>query len=152
MAEILCKDCKAEGVTTFRPLGKKSTVRCTTHHRKFVEAGKDRAHARYVKATYNLEPEQYQAIKAAQNGKCFICAKSTGAARRLSCDHDHSCCDGPRSCGKCVRALLCRPCNDLLGVVRDDIEVLKRAIIVLRDHPAQAVLNSLDIIESEVPQ
>ena len=145
MANILCKDCKAEGVTTFRPLAKDSTVRCTTHHRKFKKRGKDRAWELRLKATYNLGPEQYWAIYEAQGGKCFACQVATGASRKLSVDHDHSCCDGPKSCGKCVRALLCRPCNDMLGLVHDNVEMLTRFAVVLREHPAQAVLNGLDI-------
>ncbi len=48
------------------------------------------------------------------------------------------------SCGQCVRALLCSPCNRLLGHLRDNTDALHRAITVIRDRPAQAVLNSLD--------
>lgn len=32
-------------------------------------------------------------------------------------DHDHSCCNGGTSCGKCIRGLLCRSCNMSLGHV-----------------------------------
>jgi hypothetical protein len=36
---------------------------------------------------------------------------------RLAVDHDHSCCPGARSCGSCIRALLCYNCNRFMGRV-----------------------------------
>lgn len=36
------------------------------------------------------------------------------------------------------------PCNQLLGHLRDDVEALRRAVVVIRDRPAQAVINSLN--------
>jgi hypothetical protein len=35
-------------------------------------------------------------------------------------DHDHSCCPGPRSCGQCIRGLLCSTCNTALGFLHND--------------------------------
>jgi hypothetical protein len=69
-----------------------------------------------LKNFYGLTVEQYDAMLAAQGGGCAICgavaADSTG--RSLHVDHDHNCCPGERTCGKCVRGLLCRRCN--LGI------------------------------------
>jgi hypothetical protein len=34
-------------------------------------------------------------------------------------DHDHSCCPGRQTCGKCVRGLICRQCNTAFGVLTE---------------------------------
>lgn len=131
-----CKDC---AIGTKRPAPHPGP-RCATHHREVTKARRSKAHASYVAKTYSLDEGQYEALYKSQGGRCYICRRASGAARRLSVDHDHSCCPGRVSCGRCVRALLCRPCNDLLGHVRDDIDTLRRAAIVIRDRPAQEVL------------
>lgn len=49
---------------------------------------------------------------------------SCGSTHLLRLDHDHSCCPGVGSCGKCVRGWLCHNCNSALGFVRDDENIL----------------------------
>lgn len=66
-----------------------------------------------LKTLYQLTPEQYEALLLAQNGVCALCSRPS--SKRLHVDHDHGCCPGIRSCGQCVRGLLCGPCNRLLG-------------------------------------
>ena len=99
-----------------------------------------KAHAKRVLDTYSITADQYAAILAAQGGACYICRRKPGL-KRLACDHDHSCCPGPVSCGKCVRGLLCRSCNrDVLGHLKDDVAALQRAIDYLTNPPARKVL------------
>ena len=82
------------------------------------------ARARSLFYKYKLTVEQYDAMLANQGGACAICLED----RPLNVDHDHSCCPGERSCGKCVRGLLCRRCNyTILGAAKDDPELLRRA-------------------------
>jgi hypothetical protein len=47
--------------------------------------------------------------------ECAVCDCSE--RRRLNVDHDHRCCPGDQSCGKCVRGLLCRTCNRIEGLL-----------------------------------
>lgn len=85
---------------------------------------------------FNLTDEQFSALFTRQAGCCAICGVAEGEARsrRLSIDHDHSCCHGSNSCGKCVRGLLCGTCNTALGGFRDSPDLLAAAIQYLRSH------------------
>jgi recombination endonuclease VII len=86
---------------------------------------------RQILERYNLTADQYAAMLEAQSGACAICKKApdpTGRMKRLSVDHDHGCCPGDRSCGKCVRGLLCGTCNGMIGMANDDPERLYAAI------------------------
>lgn len=69
---------------------------------------------RYLKYMFNITPEQYDVMYADQEGHCGICGKAS-LGRRLAVDHDRRCCSGRRSCGDCVRGLLCGSCNPKTG-------------------------------------
>jgi recombination endonuclease VII len=76
---------------------------------------------------YNLEPEEYQAKLEKQGHRCVICKKENDSGRPLCVDHDHACCSGGKSCGKCVRGLLCVKCNAGLGSFQDNPDFLRVA-------------------------
>jgi hypothetical protein len=84
---------------------------------------------------YGLTVDQYIDMFEAQDGKCYICKKDepSHTKKRLSVDHDHSCCGQGRGCNKCVRMLLCSQCNMALGAVKDNIKVLKSMIKYLEE-------------------
>jgi hypothetical protein len=145
VAEVVCKDCIAEGVTRARPTphGGPRSPRCVTHHRARRKNQRDRSHARRTEATYGITTEQYWSLYDAQGCRCFICQRATGHRKRLAVDHEHhrvGCEHAPETgCPLCVRALLCGPCNQLIG--RWGVTALTRAITVLTDPPAQRVLH-----------
>jgi len=70
------------------------------------------------------------------SSRCEICATETPPTQGWFIDHDHSCCSQKKYCGKCVRGLLCRHCNSLLGFANDDPEILKAAIAYLERYSA----------------
>jgi hypothetical protein len=73
----------------------------------------------WLLSKYSITPEQYAELLEAQGGRCAICGGEPGE-RALAVDHDHSCCPGKGSCGRCVRGLLCHDCNGALGLLRDN--------------------------------
>lgn len=73
---------------------------------------------------HGLTPDKYE--KLTVNG-CGIC----GTHANLCIDHDHACCPGKRSCGKCVRGVLCSSHNIALGLFNDNIDELRKAILYL---------------------
>lgn len=68
-----------------------------------------------LKRHYQLSVEAYERICAEQDNVCAICKQPDATGRRLAVDHDHRCCPGKNSCGKCIRRLLCGACNTALG-------------------------------------
>lgn len=87
-------------------------------------------HRAYHLKSKGLTVERYLAILAAQGGGCGIChsADPKHPSGTFLVDHDHTCCPGTKSCGRCVRGLLCNPCNTGLGGFRDQPELLRAAI------------------------
>lgn len=86
-----------------------------------------------ISRKFNVPVERYREMLAAQNGCCAICEKPPrDGGRELAVDHDHSCCPGQESCGKCVRALLCGPCNSAIGLLGESVDVLLAAAAYLK--------------------
>jgi hypothetical protein len=99
-----------------------------------------KSHGTRVLATYSITAEDYANLLAAQGGCCAICGRPM-RQKRFSVDHDHSCCNGPTSCGKCVRGLICSVDNKYLGYIRDNPEAALRMAEYLVNPPARAVLD-----------
>ena len=150
--ERRCKDCVAKGITSKRKLATNPDgslapgPRCVTHHREVKKARKVRAHELRVEARFELSAEEYDAILAAQGGRCAVCRRAKGLKRFLAVDHEHNkpgCTHPPDvGCRNCVRCLACDTCNRIV-LGRYDIDALVRAIVVLSDPPAQKVLKAL---------
>lgn len=75
---------------------------------------------------YNITIIQFWMILDEQEGKCKGCGtKPSEQDKPLFIDHDHKCCpDNIKTCGGCIRALLCDDCNKALGNVKDSRETL----------------------------
>lgn len=78
-----------------------------------------------LKHKYGLTVSEFEEMEDAQGGRCAICGKTPS---RLHIDHDHKCCPGEKSCGECIRGLLCGVCNRSLGGFQDDPAIIQSAL------------------------
>lgn len=105
--------------------------------------------ARNLWSQFKLTAERYWEMFEAQGGLCANCGKPERVLRnngeigvKLCVDHDRRCCPAKRSCGKCIRGLLCHCCNAGLGLLGDTVEDLERAVSYLRRWEADGRLLS----------
>lgn len=94
-------------------------------HRQWKRKNAEHAKNYHRQWVYGITPDRYDAMLAAQNGRCAICNEPL---IKVHIDHNHQCCAGERSCGECVRGLLCDDCNRGLGSFHDDPLNLLNAI------------------------
>lgn len=94
------------------------TVRNTSYHKTWKNKDPERSRRQEKHSTlwkmFRITLEQYEAMLIAQAGVCAVCKLPPGNVM-LSVDHDHKCCPFRKSCGRCVRGLLCFSCNTGLG-------------------------------------
>ncbi len=82
---------------------------------------KDCSREKQLQAKFKITLSEYAEMLERQNGVCAICKTSPGQMA-LAVDHDHNCCPGQRTCGKCIRGLLCINCNTAVGLLKDSSE------------------------------
>ena len=93
-----------------------------------VLPGWNRARVASIRNNYKMTPEEWEALFDSQGRRCAVCGSDTPDGPWWHTDHDHSCCPGRgKSCGECVRGILCGPCNMGLGSFKDDPERLRLA-------------------------
>lgn len=81
---------------------------------------------------YNTSEEFLKGLMRAQKKSCLVCNRDI--KDRFHVDHDHACCRHTKGCcGKCIRGLLCGPCNMGLGVFKDSPELLLKAVRYLEN-------------------
>ena len=116
---IRCGSTKRGAPSPGKPLG--DCLPCGVQRElAFARSFPDHALALSRKYTYHITEEQQYALLDAQG---WCCANPRCRAplqfRAAHVDHDHACCPGGRSCGKCIRGFLCRNCNSALGHIKD---------------------------------
>ena len=87
----------------------------------------------WLKNKFNLTRDQWNQMLADQGGACAACGTTEpGGKGTWHVDHDHRCCPATgKSCGECVRGLLCQGCNRGMGYLNDDPDRLLAAAAYL---------------------
>ena len=96
--------------------------------KRYYEANREKCksnnRARQILAKYGLTMAEYKALFESHNHKCKICKASKKRNRKLAVDHDHK-------TGK-IRGILCDRCNTVLGLLRDDMKLIKNMLKYLK--------------------
>lgn len=80
-------------------------------------AVKERLRYNALEWKYGLTRAAFDAMLIEQGHRCAVC-RSADPGRWWCVDHDHSCCSGRgKTCGKCVRGILCENCNMIEGLL-----------------------------------
>lgn len=136
MATILNKLCKKCGSNEFTKNGVqngKQRYHCSPCHkrrqRRYAASGNKRR--RDVERRYGINRSEYDALVSQQNNRCAICAKKesvidkrTNEPRNLAVDHCHN--------SSTIRGLLCQRCNQAIGLLSEDINIMQNAITYLK--------------------
>ena len=134
----VCAGCLSEFPPTVkRQGGTRQPRRCPLCSQVWELARVKRKDARRRIRRHGLTTDQYDALLASQGGTCAMdgCDRTDdGAGRMLHIDHDHDCCPGDKSCGQCVRGLLCARHNVGIGFFNNDPAALYSAIAYLESH------------------
>lgn len=85
---------------------------------------------------FGITPEQFDEMLDGQGGVCAICKEPPAPGGRpfhVDHDHDHDCCPSAvKTCGRCIRGVLCESCNFGLGQFKDSVDALLNAVQCLR--------------------
>lgn len=80
-----------------------------------------------LKRAYGISYQEYLYILEAQEGKCAICGTTdTGKRKAFAVDHCHTCSE--------VRGLLCSNCNTAIGSLKEDLDIMQRAMDYVKFH------------------
>ena len=80
----------------------------------------------HLKTKYGMTPEAFDLLLEAQGGKCAICGGNDLKDERGFRPHVDHC----HKTGR-VRGILCGRCNKGIGALRDDVDIVRRALAYL---------------------
>lgn len=127
------REIRQEAVRRYR-----KTEKGIASHEKSLDKLKEKGYFkwRHLFKSYGLTKITFFAILRGQRSLCPICNELLNlddiGGKSISVDHNHDCCKGSKSCGKCICGLLHRECNAGIGKLRDDAGLCDNAASYLR--------------------
>jgi hypothetical protein len=120
-----CSSCKLWKLPEefFKSSRTKNGLECQCKVCRRKKGNKKTIFAYGLKRHYGISVEEYENFLVKQNGVCAICGNKqpdSSKKSRLCVDHDHK--------TDKIRGLLCSNCNTALGLMKDDINRLAKAI------------------------
>jgi Recombination endonuclease VII len=98
-----------------RNYGQSQSLPARPPHLESPESRK-KSKRKYRISCYGLTQDDFDLLLKIQGYACGMCRELFAEGQLIHVDHDHECCRVKnRSCGKCVRGLLCHACNIALG-------------------------------------
>jgi hypothetical protein len=132
ISQVSCEYCN-KSFTQKNPNQRFCSRSCSQKVWHYTQRGQDKR----FWTSYRLRYETVEEILQAQGNGCAICGVpfEDGSAGRstVHVDHDHSCCPKVPTCGNCNRGLICGNCNTMLGMAKDNADVLEKAAIYLKN-------------------
>ncbi len=111
----MCKSCRREKAKLWR-------AKRPDYEKLVYARSKEKTRERHLLRKYGVSLAQYAEMLDQQKGACAICLTPEAKQFKAVLHVDHCHITGE------VRGLLCRGCNHMLGVVRDDVKLLHRAV------------------------
>lgn len=122
----ICKTCDG---TRYMRMKKEKGSALAAKQKEWRDNNKDRIRKNRLQHKFRMSVEDFERLRRQQNYSCAICGEHESKAGRykiLNVDHDHK-------TGK-SRGLLCSNCNRCLGLLKDSISYLDKAIKYLKKY------------------
>jgi len=118
---IYCRMCCNKRSIHWKNGNKSKTA---AYKKRYRELNPTEARDYTLRSRYGITLDEFNAMFEKQGKRCAVCRSDKSDSKNFVVDHCHT-------TGK-IRGVLCSYCNRALGMMKDDPELLSKAIIYLR--------------------
>jgi len=118
---IYCRACCTDKLNYWKQNNKSLT---TEYKKRYRDLNRKEIRDYGLRYRYGINSEQFDKIFESQGRLCAICGSDKSDSRNFVVDHNHK-------TGN-IRGILCSYCNRGLGIFKDDVDIMTRAILYLK--------------------